>query len=126
MSLFFPRGLQKMVLIVRTDINMSQGKIAAQCAHAALECYLKSSKGLIKGLGARTWLLLGQPKIVLRVDNEKELLSLADKAEKAGLTACAIKDAGKTQVKPGTITVLGIGPGSAERVNSVTSHLRLL
>lgn len=126
MSFFFPKGFQKMVLVVRTDVNMSVGKIASQCAHAALEGYLKSSKGFVKGIGARTWLVLGQPKIVLRIENEKELLCLADQAKKIGLNTCLIRDAGKTQVKPGTITVLGIGPGSSEKVDSVTSHLRLL
>lgn len=126
MSSFFPQGLQKMVLIVRMDINMGTGKIASQCAHAALECYVKSPKGLLKGLKTRAWLMMGQPKIVLRVENENQLLSLADQAKKAGLTTCAIRDAGRTQLKPGTITVLGIGPGSADRIDSITSHLRLL
>lgn len=29
----------KMVLVVRTDIKMTKGKAAAQCAHAAVACY---------------------------------------------------------------------------------------
>ncbi|XP_003427377.2 peptidyl-tRNA hydrolase 2, mitochondrial isoform X1 [Nasonia vitripennis] len=125
MSLF-PRTLQKLVLIVRTDLSMGQGKIASQCAHAALECYLKASKGFFKPIGPKLWLMTGQPKIVLRVQSETELMSLAEAAKKAGLSTVAIRDAGRTQLKPGTVTVLGIGPGAADRVDSVTSHLKLL
>lgn len=121
-----PRTVQKLVLIVRTDLSMGQGKIASQCAHAALECYLKASKGIFKSFATKLWLMTGQPKIVLKVQSEKELMSLADSAQKAGLTTVAIRDAGRTQLKPGTVTVLGIGPGAADRIDSVTSHLKLL
>lgn len=125
MSLF-SQTVQKLVLIVRTDLNMGQGKIASQCAHAALECYLKASKGIFRSLGAKMWLMTGQPKIVLKVQSEEELMSLANTAKKAGLNTVAIRDAGKTQLKPGTVTVLGIGPAAADKVDSVTSHLKLL
>lgn len=121
-----PTKLQKMALIVRTDLGMSQGKIAAQCSHATLECYLKGSQGLLNYFSVKAWYIMGQPKIVLRVQNEKDLMLLANQAEKAGVTTVAIKDAGKTQLKPGTVTVLGIGPASALRIDSIVSHLKLL
>lgn len=123
---FLPKTAQKMALIVRTDLGMSQGKIAAQCAHAALECYLQANKGILKSLAAKMWFATGQPKIVLKVSSEKALMDLATAAHKAGLNVYAVRDAGKTQVKPGTITVVGIGPGSAERVDSVIEDLKLL
>ena len=123
---FSPSRLQKLVLIVRTDIGMSQGKVASQCAHATLECYIKGRRGFVKFFKTKAWLALGQPKIVLRVSGEEELMKLASKAKSVGLTTAAIRDAGRTQLRPGTVTVLGIGPDSADKIDSVTSHLRLL
>ncbi|XP_014216151.1 peptidyl-tRNA hydrolase 2, mitochondrial-like [Copidosoma floridanum] len=115
-----------MVLLVRTDLQMSQGKIAAQCSHATLECYLRARKRLAARMAAQAWLIVGQPKIVLRVKDEQELQSLARQAEKIGLVVATVADAGRTQLKPGTITVAGIGPGSKEKIDSITQHLKLL
>ena len=32
-----------MVLVTRADLNLSKGKLAAQCGHAVSECVLKAS-----------------------------------------------------------------------------------
>ncbi|XP_035720044.1 peptidyl-tRNA hydrolase 2, mitochondrial-like [Vespa mandarinia] len=116
----------KMVIIVRTDIVMGKGKIAAQCAHAALECYRKATANPKKHYMFKDWLYYGQPKIVLRVSSEVELLDLANKAKKVGLTTAIIRDAGRTQLQTGTISVIGIGPGPNIEINKITSHLKLL
>lgn len=116
----------KMVIVVRSDLPMGRGKTAAQCAHAALECCRMTFNNEKKRLMFETWLRCGQPKIVVKIPNEEELLTLADKAERAGLITAIIKDAGRTQLKPGTVTVVGIGPGSNEIIDSLTSRLRLL
>lgn len=34
----------KLVLVVRTDLGMGKGKIAAQCGHASLACYKRALK----------------------------------------------------------------------------------
>lgn len=115
-----------MVIIVRSDISMSKGKTGAQCAHAALECCRQILYNQKQEKMFQSWLQIGQPKVVLKISSEDELLSLADKAQRAGLVTAIIKDAGRTQLKPGTITVLGIGPGSNEVIDSLTSKLRLL
>lgn len=52
--------------------------------------------------------------------------ALGDAARAKGLTAVAIRDAGHTQVTPGTVTVLAVGPGPAKTVDSITGHLKLL
>ncbi|KAK2589054.1 hypothetical protein KPH14_001891 [Odynerus spinipes] len=116
----------KMVIVVRTDIVMGKGKVAAQCAHAALECYRKAVASPKKQYMFKDWLYTGQPKVVLRISSEEQLLDLAYRAKKVGLTTATIRDAGRTQLEPGTITVLGIGPGPIAEINNITSHLKLL
>lgn len=105
---------------------MGKGKVGAQCAHAALECYRQASSDRSEQLSFRAWLLEGQPKIVLRTPGEPELLKLARDAKKAGLIVAIIRDAGRTQLQPGTISVLGIGPAPKTIVDNLTADLRLL
>ncbi|XP_043257202.1 peptidyl-tRNA hydrolase 2, mitochondrial [Colletes gigas] len=116
----------KMVLVVRSDISMGKGKTAAQCAHAAVECYRQAVENAKYKPLFESWLLRGQPKIVLRISDEESLLSLARKARKAGLIIAIIKDAGRTQLESGTISALGIGPGPKEVIDDLTSNLKLL
>ncbi|TFK57445.1 peptidyl-tRNA hydrolase II [Heliocybe sulcata] len=114
----------KLVLVVRTDLNMTAGKIAAQCGHATLACYkvlAEKNPRLI-----RQWERIGQAKVALRASSEDELLELEAIAKSLNLCARSIQDAGRTQVEPGSRTVLGIGPGPVPLVNQVTGHLKLL
>ncbi|KAH8835419.1 PTH2-domain-containing protein [Flagelloscypha sp. PMI_526] len=113
----------KMVLIVRTDLGMSAGKIAAQCSHATLACYktmLKSNKRLL-----RQWEKNGQTKIALKCQDEEELLVMEAQAKSLNLVARSILDAGRTQIAAGSRTVLGIA-GPVRLVNQVSGKLRLL
>ncbi|KAF6770129.1 hypothetical protein AHF37_11771 [Paragonimus kellicotti] len=117
------QGKTKMVLVVRTDLNMGKGKIAAQCSHAAVSCFQYAqaeNPGLLS-----TWEEQGQPKIVLKSDSLKELELLSEKADSLGLVNFIIHDAGHTQVPSGTATVLGIGPGLAADIDRVTGDLKL-
>ncbi|GBE78132.1 peptidyl-tRNA hydrolase PTH2-domain-containing protein [Sparassis latifolia] len=114
----------KLVLIVRTDLGMTTGKIAAQCGHATLACYkalLKTNPTLLQH-----WERTGQAKIALKASSEDQLLELEAVAKSLNLCARAIHDAGKTQIAAGSRTVLGIGPAPVELVNRVTGKLRLL
>ncbi|KAL1707668.1 PTH2-domain-containing protein [Schizophyllum commune] len=113
----------KMVLVVRQDLGMSSGKIAAQCSHATLACYktLASANPLL----LRQWERAGQTKIALRCSDEEELLTLQAQAQSLNLCARSIQDAGRTQIAAGSRTVLGI-IGPARLVNQVTGKLRLL
>ena len=43
-----------------------------------------------------------------------------------GLCAQVVRDAGRTQVASGSVTVLGVGPGPKGVVDGVTGGLRLL
>ncbi|GAA5915204.1 hypothetical protein JCM8208_007707 [Rhodotorula glutinis] len=114
----------KLVLVVRTDLAMTKGKIAAQCGHATLACY----KSLMQANPAlvRHWERTGQAKIAVQCRSEEDLQLLQASAQSLGICARSIQDAGRTQVDPGTTTVLGIGPAPVRVVNQVTSHLKLL
>jgi PTH2 family peptidyl-tRNA hydrolase len=72
------------------------------------------------------WENLGQPKVVVKVDSEEELLSIAENSRSKGLPTTIIRDAGRTQIAPGSKTVLGVGPGISEMVDQITNHLKLL
>jgi len=108
-------GPAKMVLVVRTDLGMTKGKAAAQCAHAAVMCYKKALAEQPKVLSS--WETLGQTKVCLRVGGEDELLHLAGLAKDAGLVTGVVRDAGRTQVEVGSFTVLGIGPAPVAQVS---------
>jgi len=112
----------KLVLVVRTDLGMGRGKIAAQVAHAAVAAALA-------GLGSAdlaAWLRDGQPKVVLRVPGLGELDEIAAQARAAGLPVEIIRDAGRTQLEPGTATCCAVGPAEAARIDAVTAALSLL
>lgn len=114
----------KMVIVARRDLNLSKGKLAAQTGHAAVDCALKAMKYARKDFDA--WRDEGQMKVVLRVEKEADFYPLKAEAERAGLSTALVKDAGHTEIPPGTVTVLGIGPGEEAVVDKVTGHLALL
>ena len=116
-------GQCKMVLVVRTDVGMGKGKAAAQCAHAAVICYKKALREAPEMLAR--WEGCGVTKVCVKVDSEEGLLALAGQAREAGLVFGVVRDAGRTQVESGTMTVLGIGPAPVESVQQITGHLKL-
>ncbi|CAK9299212.1 unnamed protein product [Gordionus sp. m RMFG-2023] len=140
-----------MVIVVRNDLKMGKGKLAAQCCHAAVECHkqitYKASNNNIDNIYTyflRYWSKSGQPKIILKVESEKELLEIyknskdykfnldnnINNSKKAifykPLITSLICDAGKTQLDPGTYTVVGIGPAPSWMIDKITIDLKLL
>ncbi len=111
----------KQVILVRTDLKLPQGKACAQAAHASVEAVLKSDSTIVK-----TWRKEGMPKIVLKVKDEKELISFFQKAKDEELVSSLITDAGRTVVEPGTRTCVGIGPDEEEKIDLLTGKLSLL
>ncbi len=110
----------KQVIVARKDLKMPQGKLATQCAHAAVEAVLKSDKEKI-----RKWQSSGAKKVVLKVSSEKDLIKLNQAAKDLGLKTALIKDAARTFFKSPTITCLGIGPDSEEEIDKVTGNLNM-
>jgi len=116
-----PEFRYKQCIIIRNDVKMSCGKRCAQAGHAAIVAYEKSSATLKKA-----WMQEGQKKVVLKVSDERTLFELKSIAESAGIAAALIQDAGMTEIPPGTITALGIGPAKSEDLDKITGSLSLL
>ena len=113
-------GMYKQVIVLRADLKLSRGKLAVQAAHAAVIGYELSDRRIVE-----RWKLEGQKKIALRANSERELFELRDKARKLGLVAEVVRDAGLTEVPPGTPTALVIGPDEESRIDRVTGRLPL-
>ena len=111
----------KQTILVRADLKLPKGKLAAQAAHASVEATLRSDKDLVK-----EWRVHGMAKIVVRVADERELLRYVQQAKDEGLTTAIITDAGRTVVAPGTRTCAAIGPSDEEDVDRICSELKLL
>lgn len=107
-----------MIIVVRDDIKLSRGKTAAQVGHAVLECWLRSDDEKLK----RAWHDDGAKKVVLKCDSEREIYDLNESAKRAGLITAVIKDAGHTEIAPGTVTCLGIGPDEEKKIDKVTGQ----
>jgi PTH2 family peptidyl-tRNA hydrolase len=127
----------KQILIVRRDLNMRTGKIAAQAAHASLSAILNlgeiecgnSPPVLHIPLDDRTmqWITGSFTKICVYVNTEEELLALHEQALNAGLICSLIKDSGRTEFKGiPTHTVLAIGPDASDKIDPITGHLPLM
>jgi PTH2 family peptidyl-tRNA hydrolase len=113
--------MYKQVIVARTNIKMSPGKLAAQVAHASVEAYKRADRKTV-----RAWQAEGSKKVVLRGEGARELFELRRKALASGIACALIKDAGRTELPSGTITCLGIGPGPESRIDMITGKLRIL
>lgn len=145
----------KMVLVVRKDLKMGAGKVAAQCAHAAVASVemvaalasasdadfspnnRSSTTPSFSASGSRdpnllwpqwlsAWRSTGYAKVVLQCQDEAEMMGIAQSAKSAGLPYYVIRDAGRTQIAAGSKTVVSIGPAPKSMVDQVTGHLKLL
>ena len=114
----------KQAIVVRSDLKMGKGKTAAQVAHASLSAAEEAHEK--KPRWYEAWKEAGQAKIVLKVESEEALRELLRKAKSAGLPASIIEDRGLTQVEPGSVTCLGIGPGPDGELDPISGNLKLL
>jgi PTH2 family peptidyl-tRNA hydrolase len=128
----------KQVIVVRRDLNMPVGKIAAQVAHAAMGA-IKSQMLVSASDEKREYTLVVEngtaledwwegifTKPVLGCKDLAELEAIESKAIEAGLPVCRIVDSGKTVFNgQPTVTCLAIGPCFIGQFEGITSHLRL-
>ncbi len=113
----------KQVIIVRKDLKMGKGKLAAQVAHASVISYLEAVKA--DEQVTKQWLNSGQKKIVVEVDDEASLEKLYKAFRYKGFPCSMVNDAGLTQLPPGTTTAVGVGPVPSKDIDPLTSKLKL-
>lgn len=116
----------KQVIVIRKDLKMRKGKMAAQAAHASNKIILERSS-TEKYHYFDYWKNNGMTKIVVGVDSEEELIELYQKAKEEKLPAALIVDAGLTEFDGiSTKTCIAIGPYESKAIDKLTSHLKLL
>jgi PTH2 family peptidyl-tRNA hydrolase len=113
----------KQVIIVRTDLHMGKGKIAAQVSHAAIQAMHKTMQFFPEWV--KEWEKQGQKKVVLKISSKQDLLALFQQV-KNNFPSVLIRDSGLTQIRSGEPTCIGIGPVPEEKIDKLTRHLKLL
>jgi len=114
----------KQVILIRTDLKMGTGKKCAQSCHASI-----SSSDIVRVKNKdvwKKWKNSGQKKVILRISSMEDLSEIIQKLGKAEIPYFLVKDAGLTQLSPGTTTALGIGPVLTTRIDKITGELKLL
>ena len=122
----------KQIIVARKDLKMNPGKLAAQCSHASVKAIMDTfnileNRVIFKSNISETmydWLINSYAKVVLRVDSEKELLTLYEEI-KDKVPCALILDEGRTVFKEPTYTCLGIGPEECSILDEFTKHLKL-
>ena len=125
----------KQVIVVRKDLNMRKGKIAAQASHASLGAILNYQVNTEQDMmmlnidhpPVKEWLNGRFTKVCVSVDSEEELIDIYMKAMHNKVNVKLIKDAGLTEYGGvPTYTCLAIGPDYPENIDKITGHLKLL
>lgn len=124
----------KQVIVVRKDLNMRKGKLAAQVAHASMKFLCDNNEAergdefLVRlSPEEADWLNGPFKKVVVGVDSEDALRDLILKGELEGVTVCPIVDSGKTEFDGvPTLTCAAFGPNDSEKLDKITGNLKLI
>ena len=108
-------------LVVRKDLKMQTGKIAAQCGHAIEHLVLHTPKQVMHEYRNH-----GQSKVALQVQTLEDLQFIESECIQGRIQTYIVEDQGRTQVPAGSQTVLGIGPVRKENVPNAVAALKLL
>jgi len=134
----------KQYIIIREDLGMSTGKLAAQASHASMKVFFDkmifipniniNHKDKKKELSChltineeeRIWIDGLFTKIVKKVKNESQLLKVYEQAKELGLNCSLIKDAGLTELQGENYTAVAIGPNYTDKCEPIVKRLRNL
>ncbi len=109
-----------LAIFMRTDLNMSRGKMAVQAGHAvALTMHVQPER-------IDEWMANNQVKIVLAINSLDDLIRINEKAIQNGVPSAPVHDAGATEVEPNTFTCLALGIESRHRINKITAGWKTL
>jgi PTH2 family peptidyl-tRNA hydrolase len=111
----------KQAIVIRSDLQMSTGKLAVQACHDSVAAVLCAGVDTLK-----RWEIDGQTKIALDVHSLDELENLKKLCEAKGVIHAIVSDAGRTELAPGTVTALAIGPAEDKAVDQITGAIPLL
>lgn len=135
----------KQMIVMRRDLKMRKGKIAAQAGHACVTAVLAAlareqrlgqvqadEKGVELTQDGQSatplseWFARGVAKVCVYVDSEEDLLEIDRKAKAAGILSALICDSGLTEFhgQP-TYTCLAFEPALPEKVDPITGELPL-
>jgi PTH2 family peptidyl-tRNA hydrolase len=112
----------KLVLIVRNDLKMSKGKIAAQVGHTVVDATIAA----IENGKLCKWQKDGETIIALKVENEKTLNAILEIATRKKISNGRVFDSGRTEVVHGTCTVGFVGPDRVDKIDKLTCQLKCL
>lgn len=114
-------GGYQVVIVVNKDLGMSKGKVLSQFGHGidSLHEKLKDHPDLVEA-----WRNNGSAKIALK-GTQEDLNKVYHDAKSLGLVYTRIFDAGRTQIKAGSNTVIVVGPATKEELQPVTGYLPL-
>lgn len=131
----------KQYIILRTDLPMNKGKLAAQASHASMKVFFDKMRcGEIPPAAdgwthqhvlfvteeEQKWIEGRFTKIVKKVKNENQLLKVYNQAKEAGLNCSLIKDAGLYGLEGENYTAVAVGPNYVEKCDPVVKKLQLL
>lgn len=129
----------KQVILVRKDLKMGAGKLAAQVAHASIcalldrvqDCFIPElgGPGFFTRYGVsreeKEWLEGSQTKVVLWVNDKAQLLNYHQQAVEKKLTSSLIQDEGRTELQGKNYTTVAIGPANPDLIDELTGDLKL-
>jgi PTH2 family peptidyl-tRNA hydrolase len=114
----------KQMIVLRTDLNMSLGKLISQACHASLES--SEVARIQNGKIWERWRREGAKKVILQITSLENIYELEKKAKRLEVPCRIIEDRGLTEVPPGTVTAIAIGPATTDLINKITGNLKLL
>lgn len=102
-----------MYIFINQALDMSQGKVAAQAAHAAVEAYRISTTAggtdPIRNPLVQAWYVGGHyTKLVMAARDETHLRTIQEYLKARDFNSVLIIDEGRTEIAPHTATALGV------------------